>query len=65
MLQNIYISIKESWKICDTEDWSNDAENSKMYSHKKLFFEIAMMYQINAVSVNIKDDAKFSNFMQF
>ncbi len=28
------------WIMCDTEDWSNDAENAAFYPRNKLHFEI-------------------------
>jgi len=57
--QNILISIEASTKIriiiynqniqmisegsCDTEDWSNDAENSALHHRNKLHFKIYLV----------------------
>ncbi len=49
---------------CDTEDWSNDAENSALHHRNKLYFKlhsnrklfqivIILPYQIHAALVNI------------
>ncbi len=41
---------------CDTEDWSNDAENSAFYHRNKLHFKI---YLINILSNNISQYYSF------
>ncbi len=28
------------WRSCDTEDWSNDAENTVLFHRNKLYFKI-------------------------
>ncbi len=28
------------WRSCDTEDWSNDAENTALYHRNKLQFKV-------------------------
>ncbi len=28
------------WRSCDTEDWSNDAENSALHHRNKLYFKV-------------------------
>ncbi len=43
---------------CDTEDWSNDAENSALHHRNKLHFNIHIKYifnQMNASLVNKRD----------
>jgi len=47
---------------CDTEDWSNDAENSALHHRNKLNFAPPLYYmfysifdQINAYLVSIRD----------
>ncbi len=37
---------------CDTEHWSNDAENSALHNRNNLHFKI---YQINAALESIRD----------
>ncbi len=63
-------SLKHIWMIsegsCDTEDWSNDAENTDLHHRNKLHFKIYLnrnlsnnisqfdcFYQINAASMSV------------
>ena len=44
---------------CDTEDWSNDAENSALHHRNKLHLKKILLFycnfdQINAASVSIR-----------
>jgi len=42
---------------CDTEDWSNDAENSALHHRNKLHLKIQLekIFQMNAALVSIRD----------
>ncbi len=36
---------------CDTEDWSNDAENSALHHRNKLHFKIYVVQQLFQISI--------------
>ncbi len=43
--QKLFLSSKSAyyydfWRSCDTEDWSNDAENSALHHNNKLFNDV-------------------------
>ncbi len=60
LFEQIYIRMVSEGS-CDTEHWSNDAENSalydknklhfKIYKDRKLFFYIVIIFQNNTVSL--------------
>ncbi len=48
---------------CDTEDWSNDAENTALYHRNKLHFEIdykrKLLFYVIIIFHNINDFTVF------
>ncbi len=58
--------LDDFWRSCDTEDWSNDAENSALHHRNKLHFKLncnnvsqnywfyCIINQINVALVGIK-----------
>ncbi len=40
------------WRSCDTEDWSNDAENTAVHHRNKLHFK---MFKLKTVILNLNN----------
>ncbi len=62
------------WRSCDTEDWSNDAENSfdhrnklqfNTYSHRKQLFYIVIIFQIFTVFIVFLIRSKYSLLLYY